>query len=567
MQITNEKIKELIVVPGHISEGEFDLVVKESKRDNKDVSTVLVDKGLIRDDQLGKLIAESLGFSFKDLSSQKVDDAILGFVPELVARTRGVVAFAKSDEGIHVGMTNPYDLETKHFIEKRFGEKVYVYYITPLGLSSALLRYRNSLKEEFDEVLEKLKDPALSRDERDSVAIRMVDLLLRYGYDNKASDIHIEPYEKKIVVRFRIDGVMHDVLDIPMEFGELILTRIKILAKMRTDEHRAAQDGKFQFKSGGSAGGEAVDVRVSIVPVTGGENVVMRILSSHSRQFNLSSLGLLSGDLLKVERATKKPHGMILVTGPTGSGKTTTVYAVLKILNKREVHISTIEDPVEYDIEGISQIQVNTRTDLTFAKGLRAIVRQDPDVIMVGEIRDEETAGIAVNSAMTGHLVLSTLHTNDAATTLPRLLDMNIEPFLVASTVNVAIAQRLVRKVCEQCRASYTLSKEEQNIIERDDELKKIFKKHKDKNLKNISFFKGSGCKTCGDTGYSGRIGVFEVLEMSEEIRDLIVKRASSDEILKKAKKEGMTTMLEDGIEKALQGLTTIEEVVRMTKT
>jgi type II secretory ATPase GspE/PulE/Tfp pilus assembly ATPase PilB-like protein len=389
----------------------------------------------------------------------------------------------------------------------------------------------------------------------------MVNLLLQYGYDSKASDIHIEPYEKKILVRFRIDGVMHDVLDIPKEFLDLILTRIKILARLRTDEHRTSQDGKLRFKSDG----ERVDVRVSIIPITQGENVVMRLLSAKNRQFTLKDLGLGKNDMKKVNRSIKHPHGMILVTGPTGSGKTTTLYAVLRMLNRRDIHISTIEDPVEYDIEGVSQIQVNMKTDLSFAKGLRSLVRQDPDIIMVGEIRDEETAGIAVNSALTGHLVLSTLHTNDAATTLPRLLDMDIEPFLVSSTVNVAIAQRLIRKICNKCKVSYTLNAEEVKILDANSAVKEICKIKGYTDLKKMRLYKGKGCKVCGETGYHGRIGVFEILEMTEEIKQLIVKRATSDEILTLAKKQGMTTMLEDGIEKVLNGDTSIEEVLRVT--
>ncbi len=395
----------------------------------------------------------------------------------------------------------------------------------------------------------------------------IVDLLLKYGNQNKASDIHLEPYANKVVVRFRIDGVMHKVLELPKDLHEIILARIKVLAKIRTDEHRAAQDGKLRF----SAEDEVVDVRVSIVPIIEGENAVMRLLSAKNRRFSLADLGFSAQNLKKVERAIKKPHGMILVTGPTGSGKSTTLYAIMKILNKPSIHISTIEDPVEYDIEGISQIQVNEKTNLTFAKGLRAIVRQDPDIIMVGEIRDTETAGIAVNSALTGHLVLSTLHTNDAASTLPRLIDMKVEPFLTASTVNVIVAQRLIRKICEKCRVSYEINMKtpeqenmiiEKNIVEElPEEIKKKFF-NKDK----IILYRGTGCKVCGQTGYTSRVGIFEVLEMSAEIRDLVNKKSDSDEILKKSKEQDMKTMLEDGLEKVLNGVTTLEEVARVTK-
>ena len=342
--------------------------------------------------------------------------------------------------------------------------------------------------------------------------------------------------------------------------SEMCIRDRKILSKLRTDEHRAAQDGRMEF----TTENEKVDVRVSIIPISDGEKVVMRILSEKSRQFKLSELGLEKGDLEKVQRNFKKPYGMILATGPTGSGKTTTLYAILKMLNSREVNISTIEDPIEYDIEGVNQIQANPKTNLTFAKGLRSILRQDPDIIMVGEIRDEETAGIAINAAMTGHLVLSTLHTNDAPTTLPRLLDMQIEPFLIASTVNVAIAQRLVRKIHQGCVESY---------IPKADELKSIIgsigKERAEKigaHKKGFRLYRGKGCKLCNQTGYEGRIGIFEVLEMTEKIRQLVMKRANSDEIRQEALAAGMTSMLDDGLNKVVKGVTSIEEVVRVTK-
>lgn len=562
MLITAEKLKDLLVRPGHISEVDFMNAKEEAQKRKIDIVEILVEKGLISDEHLGKTIADGLDYRFIDLKKEKIDEDVLRLIPELVARSKGVIAFARDKNGVKVGMTDPDDLEIKHFIEKRVGQNIIIFLITKRAAQYALASYKSSIKEAFEKEMKRLKDTSLTREQRDEVAIRVVDMLIQYGYDNKASDIHIEPYRNKILIRFRIDGVLHDVLDMPKELSDVLLTRVKILTKMRTDEHRAAQDGKFQFLTKE----ENVDIRVSIVPVTGGEKIVMRLLSAKSRQFDLVSLGLFEADLKKVNNAIAKPHGMILVTGPTGSGKTTTVYAVLKIINTREVNISTIEDPVEYDIEGISQIQVNTKTNLTFAKGLRAIVRQDPDIIMVGEIRDEETAGIAVNSAMTGHLVLSTLHANDAATTLPRLLDMGIEPFLVASTVNVAIAQRLVRKICEKCRTSYMLTEGEQKIIESEPELKAIFNVQGHKDLKSIRIYKGAGCKVCGNTGYSGRVGVFEVLEMADNIKDLIIKRAASNDLMKAAKANGMTTMLEDGIDKVFQGITTLDEVFRVTK-
>ena len=562
MTLSLEKIKELLVKPGHIAEVDFDTAAKEAAKLKQPVEEVLTRKNLIQDEQLGLLLAEEIGVPFLNLRNEKISEEMLRVIPELVAKSKGIIALSATPEGLRIGMINPRDLEIIHFLEKRTGQKVIPYMVMRSALAEALSGYQAGLTEQFQEVLRRLQNTELPREERDEAAVEMVDTLLEYGNRNKASDIHIEPYEKKIGVRFRIDGVMHDVLDIPKEVADLILTRIKILGKMRTDEHRAAQDGKLRFK----AKEETIDVRISVVPVTQGENVVMRLLSSQNRQYYLPDLGFAEEDFKKVKRAIKKPHGMILVTGPTGSGKTTTLYAILKILNKRDIHIATIEDPVEYDVEGISQIQVNTRTNLTFAKGLRALVRQDPDIIMVGEIRDEETADIAVNSAMTGHLVLSTLHANDAATTLPRLLDMGIEPFLVASTVNVIIAQRLVRKIHENCRVSYEFSKGEQETLEDEPEIKRFLKEKGYGEQRKITAFRGNGCKVCGGTGYLGRIGIFEILEMTEPIKQLILKRASSDEIMAQARQEGTTTMLENGMEKVINGVTTLEEILRVTK-
>jgi type II secretory ATPase GspE/PulE/Tfp pilus assembly ATPase PilB-like protein len=595
MDISLEDLKNILVAPGHVSEADFSLAAEEAKKQGENVQNTLLDKGFIKDEQLGQVIAEHLGLPFMQLGQERIEDKAFHEVPEAVARSKRVVAVRRDEQGLHIGMVHPDDLETRHALEKRTGETVVVHAVTDRDLESTLARYRASLQDAFSVILEQIKDPELSREERDIKMVNIVDMLLLYSYQNKASDIHIEPYTDKIVVRFRIDGLMHDVLEVPKEFADLILTRIKILSKMRTDEHRAAQDGRFTFdashvsaqrlvagetqesekeddeesedEEATATGSERADVRVSIVPVTQGENVVMRILTAQSRQFSLTDLGLSDRDLEKVMRAIKNPHGMILVTGPTGSGKTTTLYAVMKILNKREIHISTIEDPVEYDIEGISQIQVNMRTNLSFAKGLRALVRQDPDIIMVGEIRDEETADIAVNSAMTGHLVLSTLHANDAATTLPRLFDMGVEPFLIASTVNVVIAQRLVRKICTKCLVSHEVTDSEKQLITSDPHLKAIFAKFGyKKSLEGLRLYHGTGCNVCGKTGYAGRLGIFEVLEVDEEIRNLITQRAAHDTIMEAARKNKMNTMLEDGVEKVLGGITTLSEVIRVTR-
>ncbi len=386
---------------------------------------------------------------------------------------------------------------------------------------------------------------------------KIVDVLIDAAYQDKASDIHIEPEEKYSLIRFRIDGVLHEVLRVPKVLHDRVITRIKVLSGLRTDEHMSAQAGKMRM----ALEEENLDIRVSIIPIAEGEKVVLRLLSSRSREYTLVDLGMNENDLKKVQAAYNKSYGMILSTGPTGSGKTTSIYAILKILNTREKNITTIEDPIEYRIKGANQVQVNQKTNLTFANGLRSILRQDPNIIFVGEIRDSETAGIAVNAALTGHLVLSTLHTNDAATAIPRLTDMKVEPFLVASTVNIIIAQRLVRKICDMCKTT-----DDMTI----DELKKrlpggVIQKHFGGDTA-LTLYKGKGCKICHNTGYSGRLGVFEVLEVTKTIRQLITERSDSDVINEKAIEEGMTTMLDDGLDKVHKGLTTIEEVVRVTK-
>lgn len=383
--------------------------------------------------------------------------------------------------------------------------------------------------------------------------ISLVDAMMSEAYTMRASDVHIDPDEEKLHIRFRIDGVMSEIYIFPKELHSEIITRIKVLAGLRTDEHQMAQDGRFKAKIEGAG---FVDVRVSIAPTYHGENCVMRILAERAQELTLEALGYSENHLKIVQRAIERPFGMILVVGPTGSGKTTSLYSVLKKLNTKDVSIITIEDPVEYSLDGVDQIQVNERTGLTFAHGLRFILRQDPNIIMVGEIRDEETAAIAINAAMTGHKLLSTLHANDAPTALPRLIEMHIEPFLIASTINIIIGQRLVRTICSTCKASKLLSPSEL------ENLKSLIPKALFK--ENHVFYEGQGCDECHQTGFKGRIGIHEVLEMSAQIRDLIMQHANAGQIRETAIKNGMVTMLEDGFEKAMLGITSIEEVLRV---
>lgn len=421
---------------------------------------------------------------------------------------------------------------------------------------SAAPKEKQTIKSVIEESIKRTHEmklvPGIEEFDNSKTITELVNLIIKKAWEAKASDIHIDPTPEAVIVRYRIDGITYDILSLPKEEQPLVVTRIKVLSGLRTDEHAMAQDGRFRLIENSSD----IDLRVSIVPTFSGEDVVMRLLVGGARLISLEELGFSDKDMKTIQRYMRKPYGMILATGPTGSGKTTTLYAVLQILNTRQVSIVTIEDPIEYSVPGITQIPVNVQTNLTFAAGLRSIVRQDPNIIMVGEIRDNETAAIAVNAALTGHLLLTTIHTNDAATTLPRLLDMGIEPFLIASTVNIAIGQRLVRKLCQDCRKSYTLTEEERaaftGIIS--DELLAATKKA----------WKADGCDACNHTGYVKRIGIYEVLEVTEPVRQLIMRRASADEIRAAALKSGMTPMLEDGFQKAAAGVTSLAELLRV---
>jgi type IV pilus assembly protein PilB len=401
--------------------------------------------------------------------------------------------------------------------------------------------------------LRPLVEKQLSQTYEKVSVIDLVDLFVEYGYSARASDIHIEPAADHLRVRYRLDGMLYEVFDktkIDKQIHPEIISRIKVLSGLRTDEHLLPQDGRFRVKIEDLGD---VDVRVSIIPTYYGENAILRVLAG-SQHFDLKSQGFSEKDLKKIEKAISKPYGMILSNGPTGSGKTTTLYTILKRLNRPEVSIITIEDPIEYSLEGTTQIQANNDVGLTFAAGLRSILRQDPNIIMVGEIRDEETASIAVNAALTGHLVLSTLHTNDSATTFPRLLDMGVPSFLVASTVNIAVGQRLVRMLCPTCKVDRPLSTEEFHS------LKEVLPNVKE----SMKFFEAKGCPECNQSGYLGRFVIEEVIEVNDAIRQLIMNRANANEIKDAAIKNGMVTMIEDALQKASKGLTSLEEVLRV---
>lgn len=556
MKIAPEELKQLLIKNNLVTEASFYQMSEYAKKTDTSLEEVLIQKDIISDEQLGMLLADHFKFPFVNLSKISIPDGSFKIVPERIARGQKVIAFEHSATGVKLAMVDPENAELREMIAKKTGRQVIPYLATERDIFNTLKIYKKDLQKFYDNLASSVNSPTRAQPTIVPIA-KVVDEIINYAYHDKASDIHIEPVEKESLVRFRIDGILHDVLVYPKNLHDQIVTRIKVLSRLRTDEHLTPQDGKMRMKFDE----ETIDLRVSILPVADGEKIVLRILSSKMQSYSLYDMDLSQNDLKKMENAFTKSFGMILCTGPTGSGKTTTIYGILKILNTREKNITTIEDPVEYRISGVNQIQVNAKTNLTFASGLRSILRQDPNIVFVGEIRDNETAGIAVNAALTGHLVLSTLHTNDSATALPRLIDMKVEPFLVATTVNVIIAQRLIRRICEMCKASFMLTREQllknlpQDVVIRHFE-----------NNQQVRFYKGNGCKVCHGTGYSGRVGIFEVLEVTKEVRKLINEKNDSDVILQKAIEEGMTTMLDDGLNKVIKGITTFEEVLRVTK-
>jgi type IV pilus assembly protein PilB len=557
MLLTDDQLRTLLLNVKLVDQKKLDEVGEYAKNSDIPLSDALIEKDIVTDENLGILIADAVKIPFIVLGKISVTEDAFRIIPERLARKYKAIPFARDKDGIKVAMADPANKLIQEMIARKTGQKVYPYLATERDIYNKLWLYRKDLQKTFDTLVSEQVKTAGKTTAIEVPIAKIVELIIQYGYQDRASDIHIEPEEKDTLVRFRVDGILHDVLYLPKKLHEQIATRIKVLTSLRTDEHMAPQDGKMRI----ALDEEDLDIRVSILPVIYGEKIVMRLLASHFRQFSLADLGMRESDLEKVTNAFKKSFGMILSTGPTGSGKSTSIYSVLKIINTREKNITTIEDPVEYRLKGINQIQTNAKAELTFASGLRSILRQDPNVILVGEIRDSETAGIAVNAALTGHLVLSTLHTNDAAGALPRLTDMNVEPFLVASTVNVIIAQRLVRKICEMCKSSIDVTIEQllQNLPA--DTIKKHFGVRKD-----IRIYQGKGCEVCHFTGYSGRLGIFEVLEVNNNIKKLINQQNDADVIFKQAVLDGMETMLDDGMVKVIKGDTSIEEVLRVTK-
>lgn len=584
MQIEEKQLKNFIIDSGLVSSADIEIAEKESKKRKLALGEILVGSGKLSEDDFRRVQAYVLGIPFVNLKSQKIDFDILSLIPEPIARNHNIVAFKKSDKGLEVAMLDTEDLEAIDFIKKKVGVKILPRLTDSESMKAVILQYQKSLKAEFGDIIKKegssLKTIADVRDGEEASSddlkklagdlpvVKIVDSLLKHAILQNASDIHIEPMESQVLVRYRIDGILHDAMVLPKNAGASITARIKVLASLKLDEKRLAQDGRFKVESEN----DRVSIRVSILPTYFGEKTVMRLLKENAKGFTLEGLGFHGEALERIHAATRLSTGMILTTGPTGSGKTTTLYTVLDILNTPDVNISTIEDPIEYQMDRVNQTQVKPEIGFTFASGLRSLVRQDPDIIMVGEIRDEETASLAINAALTGHLVLSTLHTNSASGAIPRLLDMKIEPFLLVSTLTVVVAQRLVRRLCAS-KEKYNLTKLEiealGKVVDVDRMLAFLIEGKvapKNSNFEDIPFYRAKPSDECDD-GFSGRVGIHEVLKMTPTVREIIMKGGTSDQIETQGKKEGMMTMLEDGIYQAATGTTTIEEVLRVTTT
>lgn len=584
--IDNEQLFDFLVDSKLVPQKKLEVVFKEAQKEKKDLDELLLKNKLIKEEQLFELKAYIIGVPHVDLTKQKIDPEILKIIPEPIARKNNIIAYKKDGKKLEVAMTDVRDLQTIDFIRKKVGLKIVPRLASKESILHAIKQYQESLNKEFKTLVKEeskktsLKQPLfakvgggadkkkdLKKEAQELPIVKIVDSILRHAIAQRSSDIHIEPEEKDVIVRFRIDGILHDAMTLPRQVHSGIVARIKVLSNLRLDEHRLPQDGRFAIKTEQYK----VSFRVSMLPVFDGEKVAMRILREDSKGFTLETLGFRGDPLEKIQKAIHKPVGLLLATGPTGSGKTTTLYTLLDIVNTPEVNISTIEDPIEYRMPRINQTQVRPDIGLTFANGLRSLVRQDPDILMVGEIRDNETAGLAINAALTGHLVLSTLHTNSAAGSIPRLIDMEQEAFLIASTVTLITGQRLVRRLCPDTRKEYKLTKKQLETLGEEVDLDRMLKILKDNkaigpraNWNDVSFYEPVASDDCAD-GYKERIGIHEALEVTESIKNLITEKATSDEIEEQAKKEGMTTMFEDGVITAVMGITTLEEILRVT--
>lgn len=564
---TSQSLADVLFAQKLLTKQQYDDVKVKSASKGVSEDTMIESLEIVPEDKLYQAKALILGIPFVDINNVSFSPEALGKVPRAVAERFSLIPFAydDSDKTLSIAMGNPVDLEAATFVREKTGLTIKAFASTPTDVTRAIgQQYRQELVGEVGEAIKETENlQAIRSIDSEQIAqiikeapiAKIVSTILEYAVTSRASDIHIEPQEDRVRVRYRIDGILYDRLSLPKAVQEAVISRIKILSEMKIDEHRTPQDGRFNFK----VQDKEVDLRISVLPTTFGEKIVMRLLRKSGGIPTLEELGVSGPTKKTLENAILRPHGIIIVCGPTGSGKTTTLYSVLSKLNTPKVNISTLEDPVEYQIAGINQVQVNPAVGLTFAEGLRSFLRQDPNIILVGEIRDQETTELAIQAALTGHLVFSTLHTSSASGALPRLLDLKAETFLLASTMNAVLAQRIVRKVCQTCKTEY--DPPAQMVEEMKAVLGKYFPKEK-----TVKLYKGKGCDECGGTGYIGRIGIFEAVNISEKIGSLILQHADSGTIEKEAIEEGMITMKQDGYLKVLQGLTTIEEVLRVAQ-
>lgn len=551
---------DILLSKGLVTQEQIEKAKEEMKKTGLTIEKTLERLGYITEDDIVNTVAESMKVLYIDLKDYLIDPEVIKLIPEDLARKHKIVPLFKIEDTLTIAMANPRDIMA--IDEVRLKSKIPA--IEPVlstekAIQNAIEQYYG-VTGNLDDIIksiDKIKLPAMTTEAQvktlakvaeEAPVIKLVNLIIMQAIKDKASDIHIEPEENALRIRFRIDGILHEVSTPPKNLQSVIASRIKILANIDIAETRKPQDGRIQLKMEN----RALDLRVSTFPTIHGENIVLRLLDKSSIVLGLQDLGFSEHDLKNFDRLIRSPYGIILVTGPTGSGKTTTLYSALSTINSMEKNIITVEDPVEYELPLIRQTQVNPKAGLTFATGLRSILRQDPDIVMVGEIRDRETADIAIQASLTGHLVFSTLHTNDASSALTRLIDMGIEPFLISSSVIGILAQRLIRVICKDCRQKYAPS---------DDVLRQLGVKKE-----GMTFYKGNGCTSCKNTGYVGRSGIFEFLHISEDIKKLVVSKASADEIGKKALAEGMRTLREDGLDKVKRGITTIEEILRVTE-
>jgi len=566
-QIPDSKLKEILLNDGLVSEESFNLAAEEASRLGVSIAETLISKNIITDDYFRNIAARYLNVPIAELEESTINPDVLHMLPEDIARQKRAVPFARNEDGsIAVAMEDPSNLVDLEFLERYLKTRVVPYLASESNLDIGFSLYGRSTVQSFKTIIEEnirisLRNKATGDEAAEEVpVVAIVDNLISYALSLRASDIHLEVFRDYIIIRYRVDGVLHEILRIPKEVHPAIIARIKLLGELKIDEHSQPQDGRFRYKSAN----KLVDIRVSVMPTFYGEKVAMRLLTSAARPLSFKELGMLEPTAKALEENVRKSYGMVLVTGPTGSGKTTTLYSVLNILNRPEVNIVTIEDPIEYDINYVNQTQINPEAGITFASGLRSFLRQDPNIMMVGEIRDPETAEIAVQAALTGHLVLSTLHTNDAPTAIPRLLDMNVPPFLVSAVLNAVLAQRLVRRIHLDCIESYTPDEGTLNAIK--GQLEELGLDPTKVKLPQ-RLYRGGGCAADGHTGYQGRLGIYEILDVTDKVRGIINdEEFSLDKLRTAAREESMITMFEDGLQKAERGMTTIDEVMRVIR-